>query len=261
MGKVIMSQRKGRGSVFISHTNKRFGPAQYRPLDWSERRGYMKGVVRQIFHESGRGAPLALVEFRDPLRFRKQQFHFPAAEGIYAGQYIYAGKKAKMAVGNIMPVGNLPEGSIICNLERKPGDRGQIAKASGEYCIIISHNRDAGTSRVKLPSGKKKTFISRNRCVVGLIAGGGRTEKPLLKAGNNYHRFRVKRNMWPKVRGVARNPVEHPHGGGNHQHIGHPSTVQRLAPAGQKVGLIAASRTGRIRGGKKAVKQDRDEKK
>ncbi|KAG5561632.1 hypothetical protein RHGRI_004630 [Rhododendron griersonianum] len=75
-----------------------------------------------------------------------------------------------------------------------------------------------------------------------------RTEKPLLKAGNAYHKYRVKRNCWPKVRGVAMNPVEHPHGGGNHQHIGHASTVRRDAPPGQKVGLIAARRTSRLRG-------------
>jgi len=258
MGKVIKSQRKGRGSVFTTHGAKRFGPANYRPLDFSERNGYMRGVVREIVHESGRGAPLQVVEFRDPLRYRKVRFHFPAAEGVYAGQFVYAGKKAKMAVGNILPLSELPEGSIICCVERKPGDRGQLAKASGEYCIIISHNHDKGTTRFKLPSGKKKTVISRCRAIVGLVAGGGRVEKPLLKAGSNYHRFKVKRNCWPNVRGVAKNPVEHPHGGGNHQHIGHPSTVSRLAPPGQKVGLIAASRTGRIRGGRKSVKQSGD---
>lgn len=102
--------------------------------------------------------------------------------------------------------------------------------------------------RIKLPSGAKKIVPSGCRAMIGQIAGGGRTEKPLLKAGNAYHKFRVKRNCWPKVRGVAMNPVEHPHGGGNHQHIGHASTVRRDAPPGQKVGLIAARRTGRLRG-------------
>lgn len=70
----------------------------------------------------------------------------------------------------------------------------------------------------------------------------------MLKAGRAYHKYRVKRNCWPKVRGVAMNPVEHPHGGGNHQHIGHASTSNRMAPAGKKCGLIAARRTGRLRG-------------
>ena len=82
------------------------------------------------------------------------------------------------------------------------------------------------------------------------------SDKPILKAGRAYHKYKVKRNCWPKVRGVAMNPVEHPHGGGNHQHIGKASTVSRGKSAGRKVGLIAARRTGRIRGGKKNVKED-----
>lgn len=73
------------------------------------------------------------------------------------------------------------------------------------------------------------------RGMVGIVAGGGRMDKPILKAGVAYHKYKAKRNEWPKVRGVAMNPVEHPHGGGNHQHIGHASTVRRDAPPGQKV--------------------------
>ena len=92
--------------------------------------------------------------------------------------------------------------------------------------------------------------------MVGIVAGGGRIDKPILKAGRAYHKYKVKRNCWPKVRGVAMNPVEHPHGGGNHQHIGKASTVGRGKSPGKKVGLIAARRTGRIRGGKKNVKED-----
>jgi large subunit ribosomal protein L8e len=84
---------------------------------------------------------------------------------------------------------------------------------------------------------------------VGIIAGGGRIDKPMLKAGRSWHKYKAKRHSWPKVRGVAMNPVEHPHGGGNHQHIGHPSTQNRFRPSGRKVGLIAARRTGRLRGG------------
>lgn len=90
----------------------------------------------------------------------------------------------------------------------------------------------------------------------GIVSGGGRIDKPILKAGRAYHKYKVKRNCWPKVRGVAMNPVEHPHGGGNHQHIGKASTVKRGTSAGRKVGLIAARRTGLIRGGKVESKKD-----
>ena len=128
----------------------------------------------------------------------------------------------------------MPEGTACCAIEMKVGDRGKIAKASGNSCVIISHNPDTGKTRIKvsfgflakflmefqLPSGTKKVLDSRCRGTIGVIAGGGRIDKPLLKAGRAYHKYKVKRNCWPKVRGVAMNPVEHPFGGGNHQHIG-----------------------------------------
>merc|ERR1712108_31867 len=145
---------------------------------------------------------------------------------------------------------------IISNLEEKTGDRGRIARASGNYAIVIAHNPDTKRTRVKLPSGTKKVIPSANRATVGIVAGGGRIDKPILKAGRAYHKYKVKRNSWPKGRVVAMNPVEHPHGGGNHHHIGKASTVKRGTSAGRKVGLIAARRTGRIRGGKKNEKED-----
>merc|ERR1711939_1263985 len=75
--------------------------------------------------------------------------------------------------------------------------------------------------------------------------------QPMLKASRAKHKFAVKRNSWPKTRGVAMNPVDHPHGGGNHQHIGKASTISRYAAQGQKAGLIAARRTGLLRGTQK----------
>uniref|UniRef100_A0A7N0TIQ1 Ribosomal protein L2 C-terminal domain-containing protein n=1 Tax=Kalanchoe fedtschenkoi TaxID=63787 RepID=A0A7N0TIQ1_KALFE len=188
MGRVIRAQRKGAGSVFKSHTHHRKGPARFRSLDFGERNGYIRGVITEIIHDPGRGAPLARVTFRHPFRYKHQKELFVAAE---------------------------------------EGSQDEI---------------------IKLPSGAKKIVPSGCRAQIGQIAGGGRTEKPMLKAGNAYHKYRVKRNCWPKVRGVAMNPVEHPHGGGNHQHIGHASTVRRDSAPGQKVGLIAARRTGRLRG-------------
>uniref|UniRef100_A0A8C5DFU2 Large ribosomal subunit protein uL2 n=1 Tax=Gouania willdenowi TaxID=441366 RepID=A0A8C5DFU2_GOUWI len=137
MGRVIRGQRKGAGSVFKAHVKHRKGAAALRHIDFAERHGYIKGIV------------------------------------------------------------------------------------------------------------KKSTA-----CFLGVVAGGGRIDKPILKAGRAYHKYKAKRNCWPRVRGVAMNPVEHPFGGGNHQHIGKPSTIRRDAPAGRKVGLIAARRTGRLRGTK-----------
>eukprot|EP00769_Ergobibamus_cyprinoides_P003391 gnl/Ergobibamus_cyprinoides/4691.p2 GENE.gnl/Ergobibamus_cyprinoides/4691~~gnl/Ergobibamus_cyprinoides/4691.p2 ORF type:complete len:123 (+),score=44.92 gnl/Ergobibamus_cyprinoides/4691:44-370(+) len=106
----------------------------------------------------------------------------------------------------------MPEGSSVCNLESKVGDRGTLARAGGCYATIIAHNSEENRTRIKLPSGHKVVVPSGARAMVGVIAGGGRVDKPLLKAGNAYHKYKCKRNTWPKVRGVAMNPVDHPHG-------------------------------------------------
>ena len=250
MGRVIRAQRKGAGGIFKAHTKHRKGAAKLRAVDYAERHGYIKGVIKDIVHDPGRGAPLAKVVFRDPYRYMLRTETFIAAEGMHTGQFVYCGKRANLQVGNILPVGAMPEGTVICCLEEKTGDRGRLARTSGNYATVISHNPETKRTRVKLPSGTKKVMPSTNRAMIGIVAGGGRIDKPVLKAGRAYHKYKAKRNCWPKVRGVAMNPVEHPHGGGNHQHIGKASTVARDKSAGKKVGLIAARRTGRLRGTK-----------
>jgi large subunit ribosomal protein L8e len=248
MGKIIRGQRKGKGSVFRSHNHKRIGPNKLRVLDFAERNGYVRGLVKDIKHDPGRGAPIARIAFRNPYRYKQEMTQVVAAEGLFKGQFVYFGKKAQLAIGNVLPLKAMPEGAVCCNVEKTAGDRGMFAKTSGGYVTVIGHNEDTGKSKIRLPSGIKKTVDSNARAVVGVVAGGGRLDKPMLKAGRAYHKYRVKRNEWPKVRGVAMNPVEHPFGGGNHQHIGHSSAIAHDATPGSKVGLIGARRTGRLRG-------------
>ncbi|SCV71451.1 BQ2448_3039 [Microbotryum intermedium] len=273
MGRVIRNQRKS-GGIFRSHTHHRVAPAKLRALDFAERNGYVRGVVKDILHDSGRGAPLARVVFRDPYRYKMRTETFIATEGLSTGAFVYCGKKATLNVGNVIPLAALPEGTIVCNVEEQPGDRGTLARTSGNYATVIGHDPDAGRTRVRLPSGAKKSINSLSRATIGIVAGGGRIDKPMLKAGRAYHAAKAKKNNWPKTRGVAMNPVDHPHGGGNHQHIGKASTINRHAVSGQKVrpiaqpassaltksdpnfffrpsaqaGLIAARRTGLLRG-------------
>jgi len=247
---VIRACRKGRESIFKSHTKHRKGAVSLRSLDYAERNGYIKGVVKEIIHDPGRGAPLAVIAFRNPYNYKIDKELVACAEGMHTGQFIYCGKKAQLAVGNVLPLSELPEGTTVCNLEHRVGNGGTIARASGDYCTIMTQDLDNGVTRVKLPSGARKTISNACRAMVGLVAGGGRIDKPMLKAGTAHHKYKAKRNSWPRVRGVCMNPVEHPFGGGNHQHIGKPSTVRGDKAHGRKVGLIAARRTGRLRGGK-----------
>ncbi|KAB2020358.1 hypothetical protein ES319_D07G063500v1, partial [Gossypium barbadense] len=123
------------------------GPAHFCSLDFGEQNDYLKGVVTDVIHDPGRGAPLARVMFRHPFHYKKQKDLFVAAEGMYTGQFVYCGKKATLMVGNVLPLRSIPEGAVVCNVEHHVGDRGVFAWASGDYAIVISHNPDNNTIR------------------------------------------------------------------------------------------------------------------
>lgn len=211
----------------------------------------MHGVISKLVHERGRVAPLAKIRVDTGECVRKELL--VAVEGNYVGQKVEIGDSAPVAVGNALKLKNIPEGTDVCSVERRPYDGGKMARTSGAYVTVVGHNRDTNITTVRLPSGEKKAISSECRAVVGVIAGGGVNEKPLLKASRAHYRAKARGLYWPTVRGVAMNPVDHPHGGGNKQHIGHPSTISKHAPPGQKVGLVAARRTGLRRGSKKVL--------
>jgi large subunit ribosomal protein L8e len=98
MGRVIRAQRKGSSRAFRAHTFHRKGAARLRAVDYAERHGYIKGVVKEIIHDPGRGAPLAVVAFRDRYRYGLKKELMIAAEGLYTGQFIYCGKKGELSI-------------------------------------------------------------------------------------------------------------------------------------------------------------------
>merc|ERR550525_1877163 len=139
MGRVIRGQRKGKGSVFRSHVHHRKGASKMRVIDYAEKNGYVKGVIKKIFHDPGRGAPLAEIHFPSPIRYKKDRQLMVAVEGMYTGGFVYFGKKATLNVGNCLPLAQMPEGTNVCNVEEKPGDRGKLIRTSGGAGTIISH--------------------------------------------------------------------------------------------------------------------------
>eukprot|EP00658_Telonema_sp_P-2_P045952 TRINITY_DN33_c0_g1_i6.p1 TRINITY_DN33_c0_g1~~TRINITY_DN33_c0_g1_i6.p1 ORF type:complete len:213 (+),score=59.54 TRINITY_DN33_c0_g1_i6:60-698(+) len=158
MGRVIRTQRKGRGGIFRSHTRLRKGPVKLRNLDFAEKNGFIKGVVKEIIHEPGRGAPLARVNFHNPRKYKLDKELLICSEGMYTGQFIFCGKKAALHMGNVVPLSRVPDGCVICNLEAKTGDRGVIAKCSGDYATVVAHDVDRHRVKVRLPSGTKKWY-------------------------------------------------------------------------------------------------------
>jgi large subunit ribosomal protein L2 len=236
MGRRIQGQRRGRGgSTFRAPSHRYKADLTHKKAEDSD---VVSGTVVDIEHDPARSAPVAAVEFEDGDRRL-----ILVAEGIGVGEEIQIGVSAEIKPGNTLPLAEIPEGVPVSNIERQPGDGGKFARASGTSGDLITHDRDAAV--VQLPSGQVKRLDPECRATVGVVAGGGRTEKPHVKAGNKYHKMKARGTKWPNVRGVAMNAVDHPFGGGGRQHPGKPKSISRNAPPGRKVGDISSRRTGR----------------
>jgi large subunit ribosomal protein L2 len=173
----------------------------------------------------------------------EKTFYSVAPEGTYVEQEIIIGTDAPLAVGNIIPLEKVPEGTLVNNLEIQPGDGGRIVRASGTFATVIAHN--LRKTVVKLPSKKSILLPEKSRATIGVISSGGLLEKPRLKAGEGYHSAKSNNKVYPVAHGVKMTAASHPHGGGRHRRPGKSTTVNRNAPPGAKVGLIAARTSGR----------------
>ena len=238
MGKRILVQRKGRGGKqFRSAITGKIKSARYPNYLHGE---HHVGEIVDLVHESGRDAPLAKVKFDDG-----KYVYIPATEGINIGSRIEIGSNAPIDSMNIINLINIPDGTIVCNIERNSGDGGRLVKTAGSSATVFAHAGHGVTLR--MPSRKLLTVNANCKAVVGVIAGGGAGEKPFLKAGKKFYAMKVRGKVYPRVRGTAMASVFHPYGGGRHQHPGKQTSVGRTTPPGRKVGNIAPRKTGRSR--------------
>jgi large subunit ribosomal protein L2 len=235
MGHRIIAQSRGKGSPTYKAPSHKF-KANLEHLKVEE--GIVTGKVLEIIHDTARSAPIARISFSNG---EERLMLIP--EGTEVNQTIQCGISAAVEPGNTLVLAEIPEGIPICNIESQPGDGGKFARASGMYGILVAH--DVGKTVVQLPSGEMKWLNPKCRATIGVVAAGGRTEKPFINAGKKFHRMKVRATKWPRSRGVAMNVVDHPFGGGGRQHPGRPKTVARGTPPGRKVGSIAARRTGK----------------
>lgn len=236
MGRRIRGQRRGRGgSTFRAPSHRYRSEKNHKNAEDAD---LVAGEVVDIEHDPTRAAPVAAVEFEDG-----DQRLVIAPEGVGVGDTLEVGISASIEPGNTLPLREIPEGVPVCNVESKPGDGGKFARASGVSARLVTHDRDAAV--VQLPSDDVKRLNPDCRATIGVVAGGGRTDKPVVKAGKKHHKVQSRATVWPRVRGVAMNAVDHPFGGGGRQHPGRPKSVSRNAPPGRKVGDISSRRTGR----------------
>jgi large subunit ribosomal protein L2 len=230
MGKRIISRRRGAGTgPYRSPGHRHHGPIYHPPPTVVG-----EGTVARVEHAPGRSAPVVEVAGPDGARIP-----MIATAGIATGDKVAINDGA-VARGSLLALRAIPDGTLVSNLEVKPFDGGRLVRAAGSGALVVAHA--AGEVTVQLPSGQFKQFLETCRAQVGSIGGGGRQERPFIKAGKKVLAYRSLAKAPFKVRGVAMNPVNHPHGGGAHQHVGRPSTVSAGAWPGQKVGRFSPKR-------------------
>lgn len=233
MGKLIITQRRGKGSSTYRASGHRVkGRIKNKSVGTKE----SNGVVKSIINSRGHSAPLLKVDYK------KEKVLIPAPYGIKEGDEILTGENVTLSIGNTLPLKNIPEGTQIYNVESKPG-KPTFCRSAGTFAKVIAKFPDRVV--INLPSKKRKSLNPNCRATIGIVAGGGRKEKPFVKAGKKYHAMGAKGRLYPRTSGVAMNAVDHPFGSGRGRHIGKPKTAPRNAPPGRNVGLIKARRTGK----------------
>jgi large subunit ribosomal protein L2 len=187
---------------------------RYRIVDFKRRKWDMVGTVERMEYDPNRTAFIALIGYEDGT-----QAYIIAPQRLSVGDTVVAGKKTDVKPGNAMELSQMPVGTIIHNIEMKPGKGGQIARSAGTYAQVVG--RDRGLVIVRLNSGEQRYI--RGDCMgsVGAVSNPDNANQTLAKAGRN--RWNGKK---PLTRGVAKNPVDHPHGGGEGRTSGgrHPVT-------------------------------------
>ena len=214
--------RNNKGRITTRHIGG--GHARrYRIVDF-KRRKFMEAVVERLEYDPNRTAWIALIKYTDGTLS-----YILAPQRLHKGDIVVAGEKVDVKPGNAMLIKNIPVGTIIHNVEMKPGKGGQMARSAGAYVQLVA--RDAGTVQVKLGSGELRRVPQECMATVGSVSNADHSNEQMGKAG---------RNRWkgvrPSVRGVVMNPVDHPHGGGEGKSSGgrHPVTPWGKGTKGRK---------------------------
>jgi len=212
-GKKRTGGRNNTGRITTRHIGG--GHKQrYRLIDFKRRKFDMDATVLRLEYDPNRTAFIALIEYTDG-----EKAYIIAPQRLTAGDKVVAGEKQDVKPGNAMPLKNMPVGTIIHNVELKPGKGAQLCRSAGTYAQLVG--RDAGYAQVKLASGELRLILGDCMASVGAVSNSDHSNTNLGKAG---------RKRWlgvrPTVRGVVMNPIDHPHGGGEGRTSGgrHPVT-------------------------------------
>jgi large subunit ribosomal protein L2 len=206
-----MSGRNAQGRITVRHRgggSKR----RIRIVDFKRDKHGVPGRVAAIEYDPGRTSRIALISYRDG-----DKRYIIAPVGLKVGDMVQAGADAEVRVGNTLPLQNMPNGTVIHNIELTPGRGGQIVRSAGASAQLMA--KEGEYTLLRLPSGEMRRVLSTCMATVGQVGNVENSLIKLGKAGRTRHRRRR-----PQVRGSAMNPVDHPHGGGEgKQPVGMPS--------------------------------------
>jgi large subunit ribosomal protein L2 len=196
---------------------------RYREIDFQREKDGMPALVKSIEYDPNRSGRIALVVYEDG-----EKRYIIAPSGLKVGQKIISGESVSPDVGNALTLGNMPLGTIVHNIELRPGQGAALARSAGSYGQLTS--RDGKYAIIKLPSGESRMVLTTCKATVGTVSNPDHDLEKSGKAG---------RNRWlgrrPRVRGVAMNPVDHPMGGGEGRASGgHPRSRNGLLAKGYK---------------------------
>jgi len=197
-----------------------------------------KGRIVRLIRDQARNCPLAVLKLEN-----NTEINIPAPMKVKEGSIVYYNDEKNLTPGSILELSKIPEGTEIYNIENNPKTNSSFCRSAGNTAKVIMKTDEY--IMVQLPSKKKRKFNPKCRATIGIIAGSGFREKPVLKAGKKFHMMKAKSKLWPKTSGVAMNAVDHPFGSGRGRHIGKPKTPKRNAPPGRNVGQLRAKKTGK----------------
>ena len=223
---VIKRRVNGRNNLGRITMRRRGGGARkkYRIVDFRREKDGIPGKIAAIEYDPTRSARIALVHYADG-----EKRYIIAPNGLKIGQVIMSGESVEFEIGNTLPLGNMPLGTNVHNVELTPGAGGQMARAAGNGCQLLA--KEGRYVALRLPSGEMRRVLSACRATIGVVGNEEHSNVNLGKAG---------RSRWlgrrPKVRGVVMNPVDHPHGGGEGRTSGgrHPVTPWGKSTKGMK---------------------------
>ncbi len=223
---VGLSKSGGRNNLGRVTARRRGGghKRSYRMVDFRRNRFDISATVERLEYDPNRSAFIALIKYKDG-----SLSYILAPQRLAAGDTVISGNKVDVKPGNAMPLKNIPVGTIVHNVEMKPGKGAQIARSAGAYAQIVG--RDSGYVQIRLRSGEVRMVFGECIATIGAVSNPDHQNTKLGKAGRN--RWLGKR---PSVRGVAMNPVDHPHGGGEGKTSGgrHPVTPWGKSTKGAK---------------------------